>query len=265
MLNLYIVVCTTWTCLFLFFQLRTCWLPGFRPSLKVSSQLPTAHTRVYTPESLQEQSLRCQILESSWKRVTLFFLDPLAVVGGTTLFFKTKLFQSGPNWCIVCCCCCVGKTLLAQTLAKYLSVPMAICDCTSLTQAGYVGDDIESVIVKLLHESNFNVSKAQRGIIQLIAATWAVSTFSSLTLFLSLSLSLSLYRYHISRWSRQNQLRPRLPPSSWRWWRGGPAGLTQAPRGNSRPHSRKKFVTKVQGGDHLCWYHQHLVHCFRSL
>lgn len=47
----------------------------------------------------------------------------------------------------------VGKTLLAQCLAKYLDVPMVICDCTTLTQAGYVGDDIESVIIKLLHVS----------------------------------------------------------------------------------------------------------------
>lgn len=50
---------------------------------------------------------------------------------------------------------CVGKTLLAQTLARFLEVPMVICDCTTLTQAGYVGDDIESVIVKLLHVRNF--------------------------------------------------------------------------------------------------------------
>ena len=45
----------------------------------------------------------------------------------------------------------IGKTLLAQTLAQYLDVPFVICDCTSLTQAGYVGEDIESVIAKLLH------------------------------------------------------------------------------------------------------------------
>ncbi len=52
----------------------------------------------------------------------------------------------------------VGKTLLAQTLAKFLDVPMVICDCTTLTQAGYVGDDIESVIVKLLHVRNMHDS-----------------------------------------------------------------------------------------------------------
>ena len=46
-----------------------------------------------------------------------------------------------------------GKTLLAQSLAKCLDVPMVICDCTTLTQAGYVGDDIDSVISKLLHVS----------------------------------------------------------------------------------------------------------------
>ena len=58
---------------------------------------------------------------------------------------------------------CLGKTLLAQTLAKCLQVPFAICDCTTLTQAGYVGEDVESVIAKLLHDSDYNVDKAQQG------------------------------------------------------------------------------------------------------
>ena len=58
----------------------------------------------------------------------------------------------------------VGKTLLAQTLANCLDVPFAICDCTTLTQAGYVGEDIESVIAKLLQDANYNVEKAQQGI-----------------------------------------------------------------------------------------------------
>lgn len=57
----------------------------------------------------------------------------------------------------------LGKTLLAQTLAKCLDVPFAICDCTTLTQAGYVGEDIESVIAKLLQDANYNVEKAQQG------------------------------------------------------------------------------------------------------
>ncbi|CAH1254176.1 CLPX [Branchiostoma lanceolatum] len=58
-----------------------------------------------------------------------------------------------------------GKTLLAQTLARCLDVPFAICDCTTLTQAGYVGEDIESVIAKLLADANYNVDKAQQGIV----------------------------------------------------------------------------------------------------
>ena len=57
----------------------------------------------------------------------------------------------------------LGKTLLAQTLARCLDVPFAICDCTTLTQAGYVGEDIESVIGKLLHDANGNVDKGQQG------------------------------------------------------------------------------------------------------
>ena len=56
-----------------------------------------------------------------------------------------------------------GKTLLAQTIAQCLDVPFAICDCTTLTQAGYVGEDIESVISKLLQDANFNVDRAQTG------------------------------------------------------------------------------------------------------
>lgn len=58
-----------------------------------------------------------------------------------------------------------GKTLLAQTLAKILNVPFAIADATSLTEAGYVGDDVESVLLKLIQAANFDVKRAQTGII----------------------------------------------------------------------------------------------------
>lgn len=58
-----------------------------------------------------------------------------------------------------------GKTLIAQTIAKCLDVPFAICDCTTLTQAGYVGEDIESVIGKLLQDAHYNVERAQTGIV----------------------------------------------------------------------------------------------------
>lgn len=62
---------------------------------------------------------------------------------------------------------------MAQTLARCLEVPFAICDCTTLTQAGYVGEDIESVVAKLLQDANYNVDKAQQGEFSW-ALTWPI-------------------------------------------------------------------------------------------
>ena len=59
----------------------------------------------------------------------------------------------------------VGKTLLAQTLARILDVPFAVADATTLTEAGYVGEDVENIILKLLQNAEFDVSRAERGII----------------------------------------------------------------------------------------------------
>lgn len=59
----------------------------------------------------------------------------------------------------------VGKTLIAQTLAKILDVPFAIADATTLTEAGYVGDDVETVLVRILQAADYNLEKAQKGII----------------------------------------------------------------------------------------------------
>lgn len=70
---------------------------------------------------------------------------------------KSNILMIGPTGC--------GKTLLAKTLASYLDVPFAIGDATVLTQAGYVGEDVENLIVKLLHQTNFDVAKAERGIV----------------------------------------------------------------------------------------------------
>lgn len=58
-----------------------------------------------------------------------------------------------------------GKTLLAQTLAKILDVPFAIADATTLTEAGYVGEDVENIILKLVQSANYDIEKAQRGIV----------------------------------------------------------------------------------------------------
>lgn len=70
---------------------------------------------------------------------------------------KSNILLLGPTGC--------GKTLLAQTLAKILNVPFAIADATNLTEAGYVGDDVESIILRLLQAADMDVAKAQWGII----------------------------------------------------------------------------------------------------
>ena len=58
-----------------------------------------------------------------------------------------------------------GKTLLAQTLAKTLNVPFAIADATTLTEAGYVGEDVENILLKLIQAADYDVDKAEKGII----------------------------------------------------------------------------------------------------
>ena len=70
---------------------------------------------------------------------------------------KTNVMIMGPTGS--------GKTLLAQTVADYLNVPFAICDATTLTEAGYVGDDVESIVTRLLQNADGNVELAQRGIV----------------------------------------------------------------------------------------------------
>ena len=58
-----------------------------------------------------------------------------------------------------------GKTLLAQTLARIIDVPFTMADATTLTEAGYVGEDVENIVLKLLQSADYNVERAQRGIV----------------------------------------------------------------------------------------------------
>ena len=70
---------------------------------------------------------------------------------------KSNILMLGPTGC--------GKTYLAQTLAKMLNVPFAIADATALTEAGYVGEDVENILLKLIQAADYDVKRAETGII----------------------------------------------------------------------------------------------------
>lgn len=89
-----------------------------------------------------------------YKRLFYYTNNPTA---GEIELSKSNILLIGPTGS--------GKTLLAETLAKMLNVPFAIADATTLTEAGYVGDDVETIVQKLLQNSNYDIKKAETGII----------------------------------------------------------------------------------------------------
>ena len=120
----------------------------------------------HTPETIKKALDEYVIGQDRAKKVlAVAVYNHYKRIGSRTTFFelddveieKSNILLIGPTG--------VGKTLLAQTLAKTLDVPFAIADATTLTEAGYVGDDVESVLVHLLQASDYNLERAQKGIV----------------------------------------------------------------------------------------------------
>lgn len=105
----------------------------------------------YVVEQERAKRILAVAVHNHYKRI-----DAKVEMGGVELQ-KSNILLIGPTGC--------GKTLLAQTLARILNVPFTIADATTLTEAGYVGEDVENIILNLLQAADYDVEKAQRGIV----------------------------------------------------------------------------------------------------
>ncbi|MGD8472247.1 MAG: ATP-dependent Clp protease ATP-binding subunit ClpX, partial [Desulfobacteraceae bacterium] len=119
--------------------------------------------RILAPKEIKEKLDGYVIEQESAKKVLSVAvynhykrLDSTLNTGDVELQ-KSNIMLIGPTGC--------GKTLLAQTLARFLNVPFTIADATSLTEAGYVGEDVENIILSLLQNADYDVDKAKRGIV----------------------------------------------------------------------------------------------------
>ncbi len=137
-----------------------------RNNLAAYSNTKSSASHIPTPETIKKtldeyvigqeraKKILSVAVHNHYKRInskgSFFELDDVEIE-------KSNILLIGPTG--------VGKTLLAQTLAKILEVPFAIADATTLTEAGYVGDDVETVLVHLLQAADYNLERAQKGIV----------------------------------------------------------------------------------------------------
>lgn len=125
------------------------------PSIKIDGSVPSPRQikeflDMYVIGQEYAKKVLSVAVHNHYKRLENPVIDEVEIQKSNVLFL-------GPTGC--------GKTLLAQTISRMLDVPFAMADATSLTEAGYVGDDVENIIVKLLQSADGDIEKAQRGII----------------------------------------------------------------------------------------------------
>ncbi|MDO4175173.1 MAG: AAA family ATPase, partial [Eubacteriales bacterium] len=130
-------------------------VPEHKPAAPAPDKLPTPHELKKTLDQYVIGQDRAKIALSvavynHYKRIFREKEDDVELQ-------KSNILLVGPSGS--------GKTLLAQTLAKTLEVPFAIADATTLTEAGYVGEDVENILLRLIQAADFDVERAQRGII----------------------------------------------------------------------------------------------------
>ncbi|MCP3803969.1 ATP-dependent Clp protease ATP-binding subunit ClpX [Allokutzneria sp. A3M-2-11 16] len=134
---------------------------GLCNELAAEDDVPVADSPLLKPRELRERLDEYVIGQDAAKRaLSVAVYNHYKRVGGPESDIelgKSNVLLMGPTGC--------GKTYLAQTLAKLLNVPFAIADATSLTEAGYVGEDVENILLKLIQAADYDIERAQRGII----------------------------------------------------------------------------------------------------